>query len=129
MKLYGPYLRKDGRKHFLIKDGDNMTSLSYPKWLMEQHLGRKLEPDETVDHKDNDFRNDDISNLQILTRSENTKKEMQRPERAKKYFEFDCPVCGTLSKKPLKDVESNRRKGREGPFCSRSCAGTYSHQI
>ena len=50
-KVLGPYERPDKRKHMVIhyEDGSKGTK-SYPKYLMEQKLGRELESDETVDH-------------------------------------------------------------------------------
>ena len=40
--------------------------------VMEQHLGRKLTTDEVVHHIDENPANNDISNLQVMTRSEHT---------------------------------------------------------
>lgn len=40
---------------------------------MEQHLGRKLRSDEIVHHKDHNRANNDISNLEIMTRAEHTR--------------------------------------------------------
>lgn len=37
--------------------------------IMEDHLGRKLLPTEIVHHKDEDKTNNDISNLEVVTRS------------------------------------------------------------
>jgi hypothetical protein len=52
------------------------TTISYPKALMEVHLGRVLNyPDETVDHINNDPMDNRIENLQILSCSENAKKQ------------------------------------------------------
>jgi hypothetical protein len=34
--------------------------------LMEQHLGRKLSPDEVVHHADMDVNNNNISNLELF---------------------------------------------------------------
>jgi hypothetical protein len=75
MKIYGPYLRKDGRKHVVIvhPDGRKQTK-SYPRLLLEQKLGRELTKEETVDHKDDDFTNDSLDNLQILSLANNAKK-------------------------------------------------------
>ena len=41
--------------------------------VVEKFIGRKLLPDEIVHHKDNDGRNNDISNLEIMSRSEHAK--------------------------------------------------------
>ena len=128
IKVYGPYTRKDGRQHVILVHEDlSRQTMSYPKYLMEQHLKRALLASETVDHINNDFTDNRIENLQILTQAENSTKEMQRPERAKKFYEFICPMCGTFAVKPLNFVKGNKSKGRAGPFCSRKCAGIASH--
>lgn len=125
-KVLGPYVRKDGRMHVLIYlfDGTKMTR-SYPKYLMEIELKRELDPDlETVDHIDRNFNNNDLSNLQILTRKDNASKSALRV--------LDTPVeclwCSTsfyLSKSQAK----NRKSGKSGPFCSKSCCGKYGKSI
>lgn len=43
------------------------------RFIMAQHLGRLLEPWEDVHHIDGNKLNNDISNLEVLTRSEHTK--------------------------------------------------------
>jgi hypothetical protein len=50
-KVYGPYKRDDGRYHVVVVFVDNKKKIiSYPKYQMEQKLGRELDPDlETVD--------------------------------------------------------------------------------
>jgi HNH endonuclease len=82
---YGPYTRKDGRKHLILRVkgagkgglGTNIT-YSYPKLLLEMKMGRKLIKGETCDHKDDNFTNDSIDNLQVLTRGDNIRKEHLR---------------------------------------------------
>ena len=127
MRIYGPYLRKDNRKHICIlhDDGRRQTK-SYPRYLKEIILGRELEPHETVDHINNDFADDSPGNLQILTRSENAKKEFTRPHRKRKLLTFECPVCGMLATRPLDQVKHNLKSNKNGPFCGRSCAGRFS---
>ena len=44
--------------------------ISYAKYLMEQTLGRALAKNEVVYHIDGDFRNNDLSNLEVITRAE-----------------------------------------------------------
>ena len=128
-RVYGPYLRKDGRKHVIIlyPSGKRRT-VSYPKFLMECYLGRYLEKNETVDHIDGDFTNDKLSNLQVLDHQKHVKLDVRR-RRAKAFV---CPQCSTkfiLEGIRLNDATMNRKKGRFGPFCGRSCAGTYSQRI
>lgn len=129
MKIYGPYSRKDGRKHLVIVDEyGNKTTKSYPRHLMEEHLGRKLLPEETVDHINNDCSDDRLENLQILSLAENATKEMLRPERASKMYTFVCPFCQQPAKKPLREVLSNWKKKKRGPYCSRKCAGKATYK-
>lgn len=52
--------------------------VSYSKWLMEKELGRKLENNEVVYHIDGNSLNNDISNLEIITRSELLKRNDKR---------------------------------------------------
>src|SRR5690606_11700315 len=81
VKVQGPYIfpsgKAKGRRYVaIIKDDGTRTTMLYSRWLMQEHLGRELGPDEHVDHIDEDKTNDDLSNLQILTPSENTRKAM-----------------------------------------------------
>jgi|GraSoi2013_100cm_1033763.scaffolds.fasta_scaffold18608_2 hypothetical protein len=74
--VYGPYSRKDERKHVVLWDGIKTSTVSYPKFLMERKIGRKLEPHETVDHINGNFTDDRPENLQILTRAGNALKSI-----------------------------------------------------
>jgi hypothetical protein len=126
MKMYGPYTRKDGRKHLCILHGDGRRqTLSYPRYLMQVHLGRELLPHEHIDHINNNKLDNRIENLQILTRSENAKKHWIGVQR--KTYEFICPCCGKTAVKYLNEVASNRKKGKKGPYCSRTCAGKHTY--
>lgn len=126
MKIYGPYTRKDGRKHVIIihDDGRRQTK-SYPRMIMEQHLGRELTEDETVDHINSDFTDDRIENLQLLSLSENAAKA--KKDESITMYKFFCPCCNKESVKRLSDVLHNRNKGKKGPFCSRECAGKATY--
>ena len=128
MKIYGPYKRKDNRQHVVIVyDDGTKTTKSWPRVLMERHLGRKLLRDETVDHINNDKTDNRIENLQLLSLKENNLKEMTRPERKRKLYSFVCPNCGETATKYFNNVKGNEKKGRAGPFCSRSCAGKATY--
>ena len=55
-----PYVDRDG---YLLEH----------RFIMEQYLGRYLHPEEIIHHKDRNTLNNNIDNLQILTRSEHIK--------------------------------------------------------
>lgn len=74
----------------IFKDGSK-KSVQFAKLILEAHLSRRLIGDETVDHIDNDSSNNSISNLQILTRSENA------PKGSKVYTEY-ARANGIVSK-------------------------------
>ena len=126
MRIYGPYTRKkDGRQHIIkiFRDGRRVTQ-SYPRYLMEKKLGRKLLPTEEVDHIDNDFTNNALDNFQILTKPENIRKSRKPAE----VYYFVCPTCERPTVKSASQVKHNRGLSKSGPYCSRRCAGVAQRQ-
>lgn len=60
--------RKDPRhpdRHYLFR-----KRVPHARFVMERHIGRKLRRDECVWHRDGDRMNNDISNLEIVSRAE-----------------------------------------------------------
>lgn len=55
--------------------------------IMERHLGRKLRTEEEVHHKDRDFTNNALDNLQVLTEEEHRELHWapESPDRIKPY--------------------------------------------
>jgi hypothetical protein len=126
-KVYGPYTNKRGRKIVIVieRNGERRT-VSYPKWLMEIQLGRKLDPDlETIDHIDGDINNNNLSNFRILPRREHSAADTWRA----KHVTLTCAWCGKKFKRHPKIVRAKAKEGKAGPFCSRACAGKYAKQL
>jgi hypothetical protein len=90
---------------------------------MEQHLGRKLEEWEQVDHINNDPTDDRIENYQLLTQQENNRKSAVTP-----MYNFVCPVCKGEASIPYRRYRQNQIvQGKAGPYCSKSCSGKIHH--
>jgi len=131
MKIYGPYTAKDGRSRIVKQlDDKSLITISYPRYLMEEALGRKLEDWEEVDHKDGNIRNNELSNLQVLSGIENRRKSVWVDHgRQRKYKTYTCP-CGKefqaeVSQRERQDRQKN--KVTKENYCSRKCGGYYSH--
>lgn len=129
-KIYGPYKNasNNNREHVIIIYSDKTRkTVSYPKYIMEIYLGRYLDPNlETVDHIDNDFTNNNITNLRLLTRSEHSTLEALKL----KEQEFVCSICNNtfiLTGLKLHNAFTNRLRGCIGPFCSKKCSGKSGH--
>lgn len=115
-KLYGPYIRKDGRQVVVLKTPGSVNDLqtvSYPKYLVEMHIGRYLEKDETVDHIDGDFNNNDLDNLRIVPRSEHARSHTIQKETHTKR----CVICGKEF-----TTKENSRVVCGSPSCIGKCA-------
>lgn len=103
MKLkYGPYMCKDGRYRCDVMYKAGVKTVLYARYKLEKHLGRKLTKYETVDHLDEDPTNDRLSNLQVLSLSENTKKSMRlNPERHARMLKL-AHIPQAIRKRALK---------------------------
>lgn len=127
IKIYGPYIRKDNRKHIILRFNDSSTkTISYPKFLIEIKKGRRFLSDITIHHDNENVQDDSDKNLKPIIRKEHCKHHAikQTPRW------FICAYCKEwfkLEGKKLSELKANRkRNGREnmsGPYCSRSCAG------
>jgi len=127
-KIFGPYRRKsDGRQIVIVVEkGGKRRTVSYPKWLMEMHLGKKLDPNtQTVDHIDSNFDNNNIDNLRIMPRNEHSAEDTRRV----KNHKFECAWCDKEFERSPRLIRDKSKKNKAGPFCSRSCAGKYSRML
>ena len=123
------YTCKDGRERVYIKETQKV--MSYPKYLIEQELGRQLLPNEEVHHKDENPLNNNLNNLEVRIHGEH------QAEHSTKFYDSTA-ICGWCGKEFLwtgaqqRRFYANRRYGKnfsEKPFCSRECSGKYGHKI
>ncbi len=101
------YKRRLNRLGYIIISGPGIPqNQSEHRWVMEQHLGRKLLPTEHIHHR-NGIKNDNrLENLQILSQSEHTRLHLTTIQPR------SCPRCGVV-------FTPSHEKGR---FCSIRCS-------
>jgi len=105
-------------------DGSRQTVLQHRE-MMEVHLGRKLNSDEIVHHKDGEIQNNVIENLEVMLRADHTRMHNAEPE----FLVFNCPICGCEFNCLARRYRANQlKKGGAGPFCGRSCAGRFNQK-
>lgn len=127
-KIYGPYKRDDNRQHVVIHYGnDEKETKSYPKLIVELDLGRKLDSDETVHHKDHNKLNQNLDNLEVIDKKNHTSKHAS--EQTEEIVEIKCILCNTKTEKPARQIRNNKNQEKTGPFCSKSCAGLYGTMV
>ena len=129
-KIYGPYVRKDKRKFVVIiyPNGQRTTTL-YSRYLVERKLNRYITSNEDVHHIDGDFTNDSLSNLEVVLQKSHLKQHNPLLEKS-----FVCPHCRktfTLKGNRYSWHKANkkRRPNMTGPFCNKSCAEKYQHNL
>jgi hypothetical protein len=129
LKRYNIYKTNEGRLYIILYFPNKKTlRRSYPKFLMELYLNKYLNKNNTIHHKDKDFLNNKIDNLEVIERAQHAKQDVVR----NRPMSFICPECEKkfiLEGRKLHDADGNRQKGKAGPFCSRSCAGKYCQKV
>lgn len=110
--------------------------ISYPRYIMAKELGRELLPTEEVHHIDGNPLNNDVNNLQVLTKEEHY---MLHAEENRKWHDkiMICPICGEeflwTGKQQKKFYDNAHRRKYDislaVPCCSRKCASIYGYQM
>ena len=126
MKDITIYTNRDGRTRAYIKGTKKVVS--YPRLLLEEKLGRPLDPKEQVHHVDGNPLNNNADNLEVIMIGEHQK------HHSTKYFDTEA-VCGWCGKRFIwTAVQQRRHVGNMGerkespPFCSKSCSGSYGRR-
>lgn len=130
IEIINTYVGKDGRVRAYYNDENGKhKTVSYPRLLMENKLGRKLLPDEDVHHIDGNKLNNDLSNLQIKIHSQHVR------EHAQKYFDkiAKCDVCQKefvwSGKKQVRYYIGLKRGKNRAITCSKSCAAKINWKL
>lgn len=87
------------------------------RFVMEKKLGRRLNRNEHVHHKDEKKRNNALGNLEVKSPAAHVR-DHQRPAR---QVSLVCPGCGSNFTRPKRYVRSKRALGVKDLFCGRRC--------
>lgn len=128
-KFYGIYKRKSDGRSYLVRTipgskKNKKSSIMLSRALMEAELGRRLDKNEEVDHKDRNCLNDSIDNLQVLLLPDHREKtglENSGPKTAKMTV---CPSCKKEFLCSDFRIKVALKKDRQ-PCCSKYCSQTY----
>lgn len=86
-------------------------------------LGYIIPSDLQVDHIDDDKTNDNVSNLQLLTQTENQQKEKYRYLAEDQiHYAFYCYTCKNYFTLTEKERNKRMKSCVEKAFCSRECS-------
>ena len=122
-KVYGPYVGKDGRSRLVVHSKDEVTSISYPRHVMDGQLGKTIPATHDVHHKDLDHSNNSKDNLELKEKVQHLKDHYPFTS-----FTMNCIWCGKpilFTRQKAKNRRDNEKRGKLGPFCSRICSGKY----
>ena len=117
LRIVGPYHCKDGRRRVDVISTCKKKTMLLARVRLEIKLGRSLTKDEEVDHKDEGKTNDSYKNVQVLSTTENVRKQIHYRFGPKK--KVPCAYCGKILKVTNHGLTGKRK------FCSNSHRGKF----
>ena len=111
----------NGRRYITLLKVGNRLRVPYARYMVEMNLGRYLEYNEEVHHKDGNKLNDVMENLEVVNSSEHNRIHHTIYS---EVTEIPCVVCNNivrLNRKQMQNRKRNEGQGAVGPVCSKLC--------
>ena len=121
------YINGDERHCISLSGKSPNTTLTYARYLMCIKLGYILPTELEVDHIDDDKTNDDIDNLQVLTKEQNLLKQHYHYIMNEQIcYGYICACCEMPFILTEREVKMRLAQNVELAFCSNKCARIYN---
>jgi hypothetical protein len=129
--FYREYKSTNGRYYVRLYYSDESTRrIARARFVMEQHLRRRLRPNEDVHHI-NDIKDDDrLENLQLMSRPEHMRLHcpITHPLLSE---EIPCSYCGKILNLIGWRLRNHKQRskvaGYTGPFCDKIHSGLFRY--
>lgn len=125
------YYRSDGYVGIYLPDHPdakkNNGYVLLHRYVMEQHIGRRLEKGEVVHHIDHNKVNNSIKNLELISNSEHVRRHSL--EHGSLYVQLKCPWCETIFEIPKRSSFLQKRNKYSCNCCSSSCRGKLCREV
>lgn len=118
-------IKKGEYLYALVRNHPNRTKNNYVlhhRVVMENHLGRLLHSFEIVHHKDDNKHNNDLSNLEVLSRSAHA--SLHGKSKGRKYVTLKCPSCKCIFTRAFN--RTHLQSKAKFTACSRKCRGIFA---
>jgi len=118
-------VKKGDYLYAVVKEHPRATKHGYVllhRIIMENHLGRLLNEDEVVHHKNGNKKDNELSNLSLTTYSEHASRHGS--EKGHLVVILKCPFCGRIFERTKS--ETHLAKGGNITLCSRKCNGSFN---
>jgi len=114
----------------LVPEHPFATKLGYVfmhRVVMENFLGRLLDKNEVVHHKNENKKDNRIENLQVMTNEEHVRYHMQK--RGITMVDLICPCCNKRFTRRKRETFLVKKGKFSYTCCSRSCNGKFAREI
>ena len=122
------FVSKGDYLYAVVKEHPNATKYGYVlahRIIMETHLGRLLDTNEIVHHKNHNKKDNRIENLEVMTEKEHAR--MHANEQGRRMAILICPWCKNEFSREYN--KTFKQKNAEYTCCSPSCRGSFSRFI